>query len=125
MQYYKPWELLPGLEQKIKLQVEEAEAIVAEEAAAFSKQEQEQSPEDTKNAADIDETMELRPSNTVGSEANTVQPSDAPLDNTTNHDPSSIPADPPEPLQVFEAGKDIGDDNGEVVLEADEDTVIY
>ncbi|KAI9877117.1 MAG: hypothetical protein M1830_004722 [Pleopsidium flavum] len=123
--YYKPWELLPEANAKIKSQIEEAEAIVDREAAEFAEQQQrEQDSGDTNDAADIDQAMELKASETVGSEANPAEPSDAPLDKTTNNE-SFFTSEASLAPDVSENGKDIVDDNGEVVLEAEEDTVIY
>lgn len=68
--------------------------------------------------------MEPKASETVGSEANPAEPSDAPFDKTTNPEPH-VTSDAPLPDAISEAEKDVGDDNGEVVLEAEEDTVIY
>lgn len=69
--------------------------------------------------------MDLRASETVGSQANIAELHDAPLDNPTNHEPPLNSETPDGPDPVSDVGKDTGDDNGEVVLEAEEDTVIY
>ncbi len=69
--------------------------------------------------------MDSRASETVGSQANVAELPDAPLDNPTDHEPpltsEALPGHDPVP----NVGKDAGDDYGEVVLEAEEDTVIY
>lgn len=125
MQYYKPWELLPDQEATIKSQIEEAEAIVErEDPNRADRDSLAQDPGGTTNATDEDGSAELKASETVGSEANPAEPSDAPLEKSTNPEVLSSEA-PPEPVQVSNGGKDAGDDNGEVVVEADEDTVIY
>lgn len=61
----------------------------------------------------------------MGSQANVAELPDAPLDNPTDHEPPLNSEAPPGPDPVHNVGKDAGDDNGEVVLEAEEDTVIY
>lgn len=69
--------------------------------------------------------MDLGPPDTVGSEANLAELRDAPLAHPTNLEPPLPSVVPPGPDLVSNVGKDTGDDNGEVVLEAEEDTVIY
>lgn len=69
--------------------------------------------------------MDLGPPDTVGSEANLAGLRDASLDLSTNLEPPLPSVVPPGPDLVSNVGKDSGDDNGEVVLEAEEDTVIY
>ena len=69
--------------------------------------------------------MDLRASETVGSDAIPAELHDTPLNSPTNHENPLTSELPPGPDPVFNAGKDTGDDNGEVVLEAEEDTVIY
>ena len=67
----------------------------------------------------------MRASETVGSQANVAELHDTPDDNPTNHEPPLTSEAPNEPDPVSDVGKDTGDDNSEVVLEAEEDTVIY
>jgi len=111
----------------IKSQIEEIEAMIERESAEFlERQRQEDDVDTTKNSADAGEAMDLRASETVGSQANVAELPDAPPDNpTTNHEPPLTSEAPPGPDPVSDVGKDTGDDNGEVVLEAEEDTVIY
>ena len=116
---------MPGADAKIKSQIEEAEAIVDKEAAEFAeRQRREQNPGDTNGAVEIDQAMESKASETVGTEANPAERTDVPFDNT-NHDPAFTSETSLAPDPASEVGKDIADDNGEVVLEAEEDTVIY
>ena len=100
--------------------------MVEKEAAEFAeKQRAEQDPVDPNNAADTDEAMELNAPETVGSEANPADTRDTPVEQTTNHETSLSTEAPPEPNLTSDVGKDTSDDNDEVVLEAEEDTVIY
>lgn len=132
MQYYKPWELLPGDEDKIKSQVQEAEEKIEREAAEW----------DAENAAKNDEPpptanehspgpKEENVGDMVGSAVHEEQPSSpkpsedtnmnvvvAAIAATATSDAQSKTNEPPE------AAKDQGDDGGEVV-EGEEDTVIY
>ena len=104
----------------------EAEAIIVKETAEFAeRQQQEGGVGETNGSADLDEAMDVRASETVGSEANVAELPDAPVDDATDLEPHSISEAPPGPDPVSNVGKDSGDDNGEVVLEAEEDTVIY
>ncbi|KAI9824500.1 MAG: hypothetical protein M1819_000855 [Sarea resinae] len=126
--YYKPWELLPGDEDRIKSQIAEAEATVDREVADFNerrRQEQPPNSEKTNGAATDDDGKPAETSETVGSGTNQAEESTLSDANATN-DNTPLPtetlptADPPH-----EAAKESGDDGGEVVLEAEEDTVIY
>lgn len=72
---------------------------------------------------DIDETPGL--SETVGLANVLPEPSTSTVHGDTNHDISSTPDIPAKAVEPPESSKDQGDDGGEIVLEGEEDTVIY
>lgn len=128
LQCYKPWELLSGDEARIKSQTVEAERMIEDEVSQFE-------------AANAGSDDELTPdtngkplnakddapgsSETVG-RANALPESfnsTALVD--TNPDISSTPDVLAKALELPEISKDHGDDGGEIVLEGEEDTVIY
>ncbi|SLM37632.1 Pinin/SDK/MemA protein [Lasallia pustulata] len=126
--YYKPWELLPGDVVKITSQIEETEAVIEREISELDSR-----PENGEDLThDTDENPVAEPTEittnapeTVGQEVKSAE-SSLP---TTNPDTNSIISLVPENSHVSaaapEAPKENGDDAGEVVLEAEEDTVIY
>ncbi|KAI9760980.1 MAG: hypothetical protein M4579_001356 [Chaenotheca gracillima] len=132
--YYKPWELLPEEEERIKQQLTEAESAVEKEDEAFSTSRQ-QEIEKTTNGAAVElsngttenalPAKELTEEHTVGtgSEEARVSKLDEPTNSEPTIDPNAIDAHKP-PLKDPPDDGDNGD-GGEVVLEADEDTVIY
>ncbi|KAI9713636.1 MAG: hypothetical protein M1812_006608 [Candelaria pacifica] len=125
--YYKPWELLPGDEERIKAQISETEALVDQEVTEFkTKRSQEEAPEEHNSKGDHG-GGEVNPTtangkapevpDTVGAEHITQE--------TTNENPTPLNHSPvPAHVQAV-SEKENGDDSGEVMLEADEDTVIY
>ncbi|KAL9117306.1 MAG: hypothetical protein Q9187_006156 [Circinaria calcarea] len=124
--YYKPWELLPGDKDIISAQVVEAEALIDSETAAYN---DEEISEDTRDAVAIDnDTTTNHHSSenleTVGPEANQPAPDDSLL-RPANPDRPTMTGDIQAPHVATYTSKDQGDDGGEVVFEADEDTVIY
>ena len=68
--------------------------------------------------------METETEETVGETTNAADPSKFPANSDTNID-APIPTTPPPVVKMPEAPKDDRDDSGDIVLEADEDTVIY
>ena len=133
-QYYKPWELLPGDEEKIKAQVSEAEETIDRESTQWDEDHPSADPElaPPDRAEEQPESKEPHDDNdqkdTVGStDADQEHPSAPPVNaEDTNMEDAAITngerkhtEPPPE-----EASKDHGDDGGEVVV-GEEDTVIY
>ena len=124
-QYYKPWELLPKEEERVKSQIEQAEQDVERETEEFDNDNpsrgagvlyEERSQAEERNQTD--------PSKTVGFNTNQVA-------KRGSEDPIITDSDAPvEPMEIEQTGataessKDHHDDGGEVV-EGDEDTVIY
>lgn len=132
-QYYMPWELLPSEDAKIKSQIEAAEASIQHEteqlelenAKEAAKPQAEQKPPSSESNVD----HEQEPGDakeTVGSEANIVQetnglPNDASTDKKPEH---SYPEPEQAPTNHQDNSKD-HDDDGDEMVEADEDMVIY
>jgi len=128
--YYMPWNRLPEEEDEIKRQIEEAEATVEKETAAYKAKESEtagnvsvQESETTSKASGATRSLETvgpitnaGPSNSA-EEPNTNQTSSITHNNSVG---TSKMIEVPE-----EVHKDHVDDGGEVVVEGDEDTVIY
>ncbi|KAI9702576.1 MAG: hypothetical protein M1836_001056 [Candelina mexicana] len=125
--YYKPWELLPGDEERIKTQISETEALVHSEVAEFKAkhlqegQEKHNGEEDHVRVGSANPTVAngetISDPDTVGAENVTH--------NATNENSTPLKTSPaPAPVQEARE-KENGDDSGEVMLEADEDTVIY
>jgi len=110
--YYKPWQLLPSDEERIKLQIEETEALIDREVAEFkaqhSKQQQEPSLENTNVTEAAGESVE----------------SSAPLVSNVAES-TNVPSPKVSQPSYNTADKDISDEIGEVVVVNEEDTVIY
>jgi len=113
--YYKPWELLPGDEDRIKTQIADVEAIIEWEVEAFKSRHPEHQEQD-----------KPAPENTNGTSNETV--------GEHNVEPSSVSnvvdsTNKPPPAQTHNVKatteREAQDENGEVVVEAEEDTVIY
>lgn len=121
-----PWELLPGDDARIKSQIEKAEKTIEEEAAQF----EEENPETENNILDanaghpVAEDDAAAPSETVGL-ANDLQEPSTSTHANTNTDPNPASDAPSKLIQPDDVSKDHGDDGGEIVLEGEEDTVIY
>ena len=130
LQYYKPWELLPGDDDIIKSQIQEAEQLISQE----NSQHDVGSPSTDPSAAEIkieDHTKlagnESKPSVTVGPIPNEDESAASqPEVRDTN---TKSPMEPEPILDTTtdvppETSKEQGDDGGEMV-EGEEDTVIY
>lgn len=130
VKYYKPWELLSGDEAIIKRQIEEAEDIIQKETsqyeAVYPPEAEEPTPA-TNGKPPEPSDLPADPSETVGSATNLEEHSSSEIHNDTNIDPKSPDASniAPKAVESVEALKDHGDDAGEIVLEGEEDTVIY
>ena len=128
VQYYKPWELSPGDEAKIKAQIEQAQEFINEETLQF---ETDSTVNDEAQLSDtIDELVKspevkTEVSETVGHATNLAEPSEPATHGDTNHIPSLDSNASKSHEEPVEALKENGDDGGEIVLEGEEDTVIY
>ena len=128
MQFYRPWELLPDEEDRIKKQVAETEEIIKNEKQQLALDSVSNSAErnnldvgysahETQNT-DQDDDHELK-----GKETNLNSSQDRAVNGlNTNSSPTSDSV--AKSLEPPEKAKDSHDDGGEVV-EGAEDTVIY
>ena len=123
-QCYKPWDLLPEDEARIKSQIEEAEATVEREAAASTEQAVEVADASSVYNCTDPVKSKTEDQETVGQNTN----------NEDSVETSQISEGEPQP--PVESGNldlsippylptDHVDDGGDVVVEGDEDTVIY
>ncbi|KAF2834400.1 putative nuclear protein SDK3 [Patellaria atrata CBS 101060] len=134
--YYKPWELRPKDEDIIKAQIEEAEATIDRELDEFEQTREKEKEKHGAESNDLGEndvdTEQPKPSNEVGSSGDHAKSPDVLPNGDTNQqsppleDQRRVEAETngkmiPEP----EESKEGGDENVDVVMEADEDTVIY
>lgn len=117
LQYYKPWEPLPEEEIRIKRQISEIEALIKRELEEFNNSHPEES---SKEAPIPEEKIDSSSKETVGEPH--IEP--PPISNA-DVDPPNPPTKPPQPDQSATGEHSLEEHNGEVVVEADEDTVIY
>lgn len=120
-QYYKPWELLPREEERIKTQIAESEAIVEREVEEFYRQHPKGTAEESRQTPVAEgENTNSTSIETVG-EPRLESPSvsNAPVDTTNS------PAQATQSDKVTDEKPSLEEHNGEVVVEAEEDTVIY
>lgn len=133
LQYYKPWELLPSEDVRIKSQIEAAEDTIQRATAQFDSETTEATTGSQPVATAPSAESKLDPEQgtegameTVGSESNIPQEADSlgkGGDTDKQADPS--PSEPePASTEQQDSSKDHEDDGGEMV-EADEDMVIY
>lgn len=123
---------MPGDEEKIKAQVKEAEELIEREAKQCEMDEMaanEGAPPSKSGDADPPEIKEedARTVDTVGTATNGDQPPSPKIAEDTNMKDVLTSAESEEkevPAEPSEAVKDHGD-NGEEVVEGEEDTVIY
>lgn len=123
-QYYKPWELLPGDAERIKEQITDTEALIEREIQEFNKRHKTQLlPEERPREEEAkDEAAETEGEHHAES---------SPVPPVAESD-STNPL-PPVQAQAPQSGSDVHvlaerdplEENGEVVVEGDEDTVIY
>lgn len=127
-QYYKPWELLPGDDLKIKSQVMEAERMVEHERAQFETanptSDDDRSLDTNKNPLNVADDA-AGSSETVGLANVLPEPSTSTTIGNTDPDIRSTPDVPARATELPDASKDHGDNGGEIVFEGEEDTVIY
>jgi hypothetical protein len=125
-QYYKPWKLLPGDETKIKLQIREAEDVIDKELLQVK-----DTDEGTENGGSNGRILADLPESTTDHQMPDGPTTDIaaavePLPETdTNPKPESPVQAKNADADGSESAKDLVDDGGEVVVEGEEDTVIY
>jgi len=112
--YYKPWELLPSDEERINAQIAEAEAIIKRETEEFNTR----YPQAAAAASIGEDTNTSK--ETVG-EPQTEPPSVS----NASIDTTNPPVQEPQSEQATTERITPGEHNGEVVVVAEEDTVIY
>ncbi|CAG8960678.1 hypothetical protein HYFRA_00013446 [Hymenoscyphus fraxineus] len=113
--YYKPWELLPQEEERIKVQVAEAENNIRREEEDFYARH----PELSRRRSSIIDKANITSTETVG-EPQHEPPSVSKAIDTTNDNPAKDTE-----AQVISQKQSSDDHNSEVVVENEEDTVIY
>ena len=121
MQYYKPWELLPRDEEHIKTQIAEAEAIIEREVDEFNKRHLKEAAEEVR------EGPPAEGGNTNGTSKETVgEPRlESPSVSNAPGDTTNLLAQASQSDRNMEEKRSLEEHNGEVVVEAEEDTVIY
>ena len=128
-QYYKPWELLPGDEDRIKSQVEEADRTIARENSQHEADHSSDVPPPLEAKKDENAEVEKSvssPSETVGPNTNEKETISSPQHKKdANTEGSTEPELDAKTKVQSETAKDQGDDGGEEMLEGEEDTVIY
>lgn len=118
VQFYKPWQLLPQQEERIKNQVAEAEALIEREVTEFEARK----PKEKSNGKIETEDTNGASKETVGEPA-TKSPS---VPSLALADTTNLPDAPQAPQSEQKTEKQaLEEHNGEVVVENEEDTVIY
>ncbi|KAK6599243.1 hypothetical protein H4I96_08447 [Botrytis cinerea] len=112
--YYKPWQLSPNNEARIKTQIKEVEMLIEEEKSQWASKHPEQGPK-----ADGESEAKVT-SDVMMSEPHIESPSNSNIDTTNPF--STLAA---QSSQVKTEKDNLEEHNGEVVVEAEEDTVIY
>ncbi|MCJ1417485.1 hypothetical protein MMC32_003829 [Xylographa parallela] len=123
--YYKPWDLLPEDDARIKAQIAEAEATIARENMEYGV--------DSPKLVDVslqpmDTTMddvESEKPETVGQLTNDEELIESSSFSNTNAQPVIENEKTVDTSATSERSKDHVDDGGDVVVEGEEDTVIY
>jgi len=133
--YYKPWELLPEQEEQLNQQLDEAQATIDQELEGFERRRAEDRAEEPMSSTEIVEEKAENGSQMVGSEpppeaaeSHTQENGDdTNVDAPMNGHTDSANGDTGDGENIdTESPKDAGDENaGEMVVEAEEDTVIY
>ncbi|KAL8815556.1 MAG: hypothetical protein Q9223_005318 [Gallowayella weberi] len=131
--YYKPWELLPDEDSKIKSQLEEADQIIQREAAEFDPTTREGSTESQpveKSPFPDSKLHSGQPSDatkeTVGSKTNGPQESNGNTnDEITDQNANNAPPEPQHISTNLHVTLKDQEDDGDEMVEADEDMVIY
>jgi hypothetical protein len=148
LQYYKPWELLPEHENQIKRQIEEAQATINDELDELERRRGEEALLEAPAPAKIkDETMgdapniappepreeiaEAKDGEVEVSILTTEQPDQAAREQEPEHEPEQTIEEQPATAgaeavtKAEEEAEIIDEHHGEMVVEAEEDTVIY
>ncbi|KAI9733764.1 MAG: hypothetical protein M1818_007178 [Claussenomyces sp. TS43310] len=119
--YYKPWEMLPRETERIKAQIADAEAQIDREVQVFKKRYYTEISEE-QQSGETDVSAE-RTAGEHQVEFTSVPAVDTAATNSTN---PLVPVEAlPSVSTTVPSERDPVDDTGEVVEEADEDTVIY
>ncbi len=121
-QLYKPWELLPQDEERIKRQITDAEATIGREIQEFNALYPKEPSQEKASEEEKEGKVESTSKETVGeprAESPSV-PVSIPVVNTTN-----LPAQAPQSEHGTAEKESLEEHNGEVVVENEEDTVIY
>jgi hypothetical protein len=138
LQFYKPWDVLPEQKDRIDRQIEDAQASVDEEADDFERSRAEEDiPAPTSAAPDaVMEDNGTEDTKTVGSEESAAHvelaDSHAHKNGDTNLAPPNISSNGSAeenhgaPVRSSDLAKEVAEENqGETVVEAAEDTIIY
>lgn len=134
LQYYKPWDLLSSEDARIKAQINETENTIQEQVARFEAETGQVTTEVQAASKSPMPDSKLDPEQqadsmleTVGPETNDVQGSNGNAgENITDKKADTSP--PLEPQQVSPAQQENSkdhEDDGDEMVEADEDMVIY
>lgn len=132
-QYYKPWEFLPSEDAKIKSQIEVAEASIQQETEQLESEntkgtdEPQAEPKGSTPEPNVD--REQKPEDakeTVGSEGNILQETDSlRKDASTDKKPEQSDPETEQARTNHQDNAKDQDDDGDEMVEADEDMVIY
>lgn len=121
-QFYLPWKLLPAEEERIKLQIEETEDMVAQEQREFQlRREQEQEDEQLNGANSLNEPDLVTDHHHEAIDTTAGVYSDHGDAETLNPENDDTNLDN---VPTLDEGPDVSDVR-DVVVEAGEDTVIY
>ncbi|KAE8454336.1 hypothetical protein EG329_005261 [Mollisiaceae sp. DMI_Dod_QoI] len=113
--YYLPWKLRPEDEERIKSQVAEAEALIEREVAEFHAQ----------HSKETHEKIETEETNGTSKETVGEPATESPSVPTLAVDTTNRPAQARQSDQTKTDKHALEEHNGEVVVENEEDTVIY
>ncbi|TVY81705.1 hypothetical protein LSUE1_G002302 [Lachnellula suecica] len=114
--YYKPWELRPEEEERIKEQIAEAEVVIEREVEKFDARH----PKPREEESTSKEKANITFKEMVG-EPRTESPSVSNAVDTTNDTAAQVT----QSDQALAEKQSLEEHNGEVVVENEEDTVIY
>jgi len=109
--YYKPWELLPSDEERIKIQIAETETTIKRESEEFE--------------ARYPTAEKISRGDTNTSKETVGEPQAEPPFDSVSIDTTNPPVQEPQSEQTTTERITPGEHNGEVVVVAEEDTVIY
>lgn len=130
LQYYRPWDLRADEEEQIKRQVEDAEAEVDRELSDYRYEENKYREQEGSNDEIMADTTSGQQQEQEASPGDGVKPIVV-KEEEDKDEPSATNASAPDaeqdtkPTEEHDHDRDMGDDNNEEVLEAEEDTVLY